>query len=88
MYSARVSCFVQVVGGGTQVMDLQEMGVDGQHRPEPGFRGVSVLESEVTESDEVDVVSDEIRRLSSLSEGECQHFVSVENGMLNEFEMM
>jgi hypothetical protein len=33
-----------------------------------GFRGVSALESEVTESDEVDVVSDEIRRLSSLSE--------------------
>ena len=35
-----------------------------------GFRGVSSLESEVTESDEVDVVSDEIRRWSSLSEDE------------------
>ena len=37
-----------------------------------GFRGVSVLESEVTESVEVDAVSDEIRRWSSLSEDECQ----------------
>ena len=42
----------------------------------------------MTDSDEVDVVSDEIRRWSSLSEGECQRFVSVEDGILNEFEMM
>ena len=49
---------------------------------------MSSLESEVTESDEVDVVSDEIRRWSSLSEGECQCFVSAEDGILNEFEMM
>ena len=41
-----------------------------------GFRGVSVLESEVTESVEVDAVSDEIRRWSSLSEDECQRFVT------------
>ena len=47
-----------------------------------------VLESEVTEPDEVDAVSDEIRRWSSLSEGECQRFVSAEDGILNEFEMM
>ncbi len=53
-----------------------------------GFRDVSVLESEVTEPDEVDTVSDEIRRWSSLSEGECQRFVSVEDGVLNEFEMI
>jgi hypothetical protein len=55
-----------------------------------GFRGVSVLESEVTEPDEVDTVSDsdEIRRWSSLSEDECQCFVSTEDGILNEFEMM
>jgi hypothetical protein len=53
-----------------------------------GFRGVGVLESEVTEPDEVDTVSDEIRRWSSLSEGECQRFVSTEDGILNEFEMM
>ena len=32
-----------------------------------GFRGVSALEAEVTESVEVDAVSDEIRRWSSLS---------------------
>ena len=44
--------------------------------------------SEVTEPDEVDTVSDEIRRWSSLSESECQRFVSVEDGILNEFEMM
>ena len=44
--------------------------------------------SEVTEPDEVDTVSDEIRRWSSLSEGECQRFVSAEDGILNEFEMM
>ena len=42
----------------------------------------------MTDPDEVDVVSDEIRRWSSLSEGECQRFVSVEDGILNEFEMM
>ena len=53
-----------------------------------GFRGVSVLESEVTETTEFHVVSDEIRRWSSLSEGECQRFVSAEDGILNEFEMM
>ena len=45
-------------------------------------------ESEVTEPDEFHVVSDEIRRWSSLSEGKCQRFVSVEDGILNEFEMM
>jgi hypothetical protein len=33
-------------------------------------------------------VSDEIRRWSNLSEGECQSFVSGEDGILNEFEMM
>ena len=49
---------------------------------------MSALESEVTESAEFDAVSDEIRRRSSLSEGECQHFVSAEDGVLNEFEMM
>ena len=55
-----------------------------------GFRGVSALEPEVTESAEFYAVSDEIRRWSSLSEGECQHFVSAEDGVtvLNEFEMM
>ena len=53
-----------------------------------GFRGVSALESEVTESGEVDAVSDEIRRWSSLSEGDCKRFVSAEDGVLNEFEMM
>jgi hypothetical protein len=41
-----------------------------------------------TESAEFDVVSDEIRRWSSLSEGECQRFVGTEDGVLNEFEMM
>ena len=49
---------------------------------------MSALESEVTDPDEVDAVSDEIRRWSSLSEGECQRFVSAEDGILNEFEMM
>ena len=49
---------------------------------------MSALEPEVTESDEVDAVSDEIRRWSSLSEDECQRFVSAEDGILNEFEMM
>ena len=53
-----------------------------------GFRGVSVLESEASEPPEFDAVSDEIRRWSSLSEGECQCFVSAEDGILNEFEMM
>ncbi len=49
---------------------------------------MSILESEVTESDEVETVSDEIRRWSSLGEGECQCFVSADDGILNEFEMM
>ncbi len=49
---------------------------------------MSTLESEVTETAEVDVVSDEIRRWSSLSEDKCQRFVSAEDGVLNEFEMM
>jgi hypothetical protein len=43
---------------------------------------------EVTESVEVDEVSDEIRRWSSLSEDEYQLFVSDEDGVLNDFEMM
>ena len=47
-----------------------------------------VLESEVTESVDCDSVSDEIRRWSSLSEDEFQRFVSDEDGVLNEFEMM
>ena len=50
------------------------------------FRGASALEPEVTESGEFYAVNDEIRRWSSLSEGECQRFV--EDGVLNEFEMM
>ena len=50
------------------------------------FRGASVLECEVTETAEVDTVTDEIGRWSSLSEDECQRFV--EDGVLNEFEMM
>ena len=37
---------------------------------EVGFRGVSVLESEVTESSKLDSSTDEIRRWSSLSEEE------------------
>ena len=49
---------------------------------------MSALEPEVTESAECYVVSDEIRRWSSLSEGECQRFVSAEDSILNEFEMM
>ena len=49
---------------------------------------MSVLESEVTESVEVDAVSDEIRRWSSLSEDECQRFVTTEDGVLNQFEMI
>ena len=48
---------------------------------------MSVLESEVTESAELDEIGDEIWRLSSLSEGECQQFVITEDGVLNEFEM-
>ncbi len=44
-----------------------------------GFRGVSALESEVSEPVEVDPVSDEIRRWSNLSEDECQCFVSAED---------
>ena len=48
------------------------------------LRGVSDLEPEVTESGEFYAVNDEIRRWSSLSEGECQSFV--EDGVLNEFE--
>ena len=50
------------------------------------FRGVSALEPEVTESGEFYGVNDEIRRWSGLSEGECQRFV--EDGVLNEFDMM
>ena len=53
------------------------------------FRGASALEpqeSEMTEPVEFDVVTDEIRRWSSLLEDECQRFV--EDGVLNEFEMM
>ncbi len=42
----------------------------------------------VTESVEVDAVNDEIRRWSSLSEDEFQRFVTTEDGVLNEFEMM
>ncbi len=40
---------------------------------------MSALESEVSETPEVDPVSDEIRRWSNLSEGECQCFVSAED---------
>ena len=50
------------------------------------FRGASALEPEVTESGEFYAANDEIRRWSSLSEDECQRFV--EDGVLNEFEMM
>ena len=42
----------------------------------------------MTESVEVDAVNDEIRRWSSFSEDECQRFVSAEDGVLTEFEMM
>jgi hypothetical protein len=55
------------------------------------FRGASALESqefEMTESTSFDAVTDEIRRWSSVSEDECQRFVCVEDGVLNEFEMM
>ena len=50
------------------------------------FRGASALEGEVTDTAEFDTVTDEIRRWSSLSADECQRFV--EDGVLNEFEMM
>ena len=51
---------------------------------------MSALEPEVTEAAEFYAVSDEIRRWSSLSEGEFQLLVSTEDGVtvLNEFEMM
>ena len=49
---------------------------------------MSALEVEVTETVEVDTVSDEIRRWSSLSEDEYQRFVTTEDGVLNEFEMI
>ncbi len=51
---------------------------------------MSALEPEVTESAEFYAVNDEIRRWSSLSEGEFQLLVSAEDGVtiLNEFEMM
>jgi hypothetical protein len=55
------------------------------------FRGASALESqefEMTESTSFDAVTDEIRRWSSVSEDKCQRFVCVEDGVLNEFEMM
>ena len=56
------------------------------------YRSVPVTQvgtsPKVTESVEVDAVIDEIRRWSSLSEDECQHFVTTEDGVLNEFEMM
>jgi hypothetical protein len=56
------------------------------------YRSVPVTQvgtsPKVTESVEVDAVSVEIRRWSSLSEDECQIFVTVEDGVLNEFEMM
>ena len=42
----------------------------------------------MTEPVEFDAVTDEIRRWSSLSADECQRFVCVEDGVLNEFEMM
>jgi hypothetical protein len=55
-----------------------------------GFRGVSALEPEVTESAEFYVVSGEFRRWLSLSEGQYQRFFSAEDGItvLNEFQMM
>ncbi len=40
---------------------------------------MSTLESEVSEPDEVDPVSDEILRWSNLSEDKCQRFVSAED---------
>ena len=50
------------------------------------YRLLFALEPEVTESGEFYAVNDQIRRWSSLSEGECQRFV--EDGVLNKFEMM
>jgi hypothetical protein len=49
-------------------------------------RQISALEGEVTDTSEFDTVTDEIRKWSSLSADECQRFV--EDGVLNEFEMM
>ncbi len=37
---------------------------------------------------ELDAVTDEIRRWSTVSEDESQRFVSVEDGVLNEFDMV
>ena len=51
-----------------------------------GSRMFRALEGEVTDTAEFDTVTDEIRRWSSLSADECQRFV--EDGVLNEFEMM
>ena len=42
----------------------------------------------MTDPVDFDTVSDEIRRWSSLSEDRFQCFVSDEDGVLNEFEMM
>jgi hypothetical protein len=42
----------------------------------------------MTDPVEFDPVTDEIRRWSSVSEDEFQWFVCVEDGVLNEFEMM
>ena len=44
--------------------------------------------SKRTEPSGFDAVTNQIRRWSSLSEDECQWFVSVEDGVLNDFEMM
>jgi hypothetical protein len=52
------------------------------------LRGVSSLESEVTETADFDAVNDEIRRRWSLSEDDCQRFVNSEDGVLTEIEMM
>ena len=49
---------------------------------------MSALESEVTESTVFDAVIDDIRRWSSISEDECQHFVSTEDGVLDDVELM
>ncbi len=49
---------------------------------------MSALEPQLIESAEFYAVSDEIHRWSSLSKGECHRFVSAEDGVLNEFEMM
>ncbi len=50
--------------------------------------GLESQQSEMTEPTEFDAVTGEIRRWSSVSEDECQWFVCVEDGVLNEFEMM